>query len=83
MHPAPPSQRASAEGRDWRGRKTAEEIMRVLIIEELMRLSRSELCSLAARIAAELLTYREGSPERAAAYINLRNTRFARRDLSP
>jgi hypothetical protein len=42
--PWPPS-----EGRDWRGRKTMEEIMRVLTIFELMRLSRIELCGLLRR----------------------------------
>ncbi len=59
--------------------------MRVLTLTELMRMTRTELCSLAARIAAELPTYREGSPHRTTACINLRNIRavLARRDLSP
>lgn len=35
--------------------------MKVLTINELMRLTRAKLCSLAARIAAKLPTYREGS----------------------
>lgn len=58
--------------------------MRVLTINELMRLTRAALCSLAAKIAAEMPTYREGSPQRTAAYISLRNVRFilARRNLS-
>lgn len=59
--------------------------MRVLTLTELMRLTRTELCGLAAKITAALPTYREGSPEPTAAYINLHNTRavLARRDLSP
>ena len=59
--------------------------MRVLTINELMRLTRTELCNLAARIAAELPTYREGSPQRTTACINLGNIRaaLARRDFSP
>ncbi|HXM33720.1 MAG TPA: hypothetical protein VN920_00900 [Pyrinomonadaceae bacterium] len=59
--------------------------MQVLTLTELMRLTRIELCGLAARITAELSTYREGSPQRTAACINLRNIRFvlARRDFSP
>ncbi len=62
-----------------------EETMRVLTINELMRLTRIELCGLAARITAELSTFREGSPQRTAAHINLRNIRWAlaRHDLSP
>jgi hypothetical protein len=59
--------------------------MRVLTINELLRLTRTELCSLLARITAELTTYREGLSQRTAAYINLRNIRsvLARRDFSP
>jgi len=59
--------------------------MRVLTINELMLLTRAELCGLAARITTELLTFREGSPQRTAACITLRNIRWvlARRDLSP
>jgi hypothetical protein len=85
MHPPPPAQGASAEGRDWRGRKTMEETMRVLTINELMRLTRTELCALAERITAKLPTFPEGSPQRTAACITLRNIRYVltRRDLSP
>jgi hypothetical protein len=43
-----------------------EELMKVLTINELMRLTRAELCSLATRIAAKLLTYREGSSSKPA-----------------
>jgi hypothetical protein len=65
--------------------KTMEETMRVLTILELIRLTRGELCGLAAQITAALPTYREGSPQRAAAQINLRNIRalLARRDFWP
>ena len=59
--------------------------MRVLTINELMRLTRTELCGLAGRITAELPTFPEGSPERTAAHINLRNIRgvLMRRCPSP
>jgi hypothetical protein len=59
--------------------------MRVLTICELMRLSKIELCDLLAWIANRLLDFPEGSPEREAAHINLRNIRnvLARRDLTP
>jgi hypothetical protein len=62
-----------------------EETMRVLTINELMRLTRIELCDLLAKITAALPTFREGSPQRTTAYINLRNIRavLARRDFSP
>jgi hypothetical protein len=65
--------------------KTMEETMQVLTLNELMRLTRTELCGLAAKITAALPTFREGSPQRTAAYINLRNIRavLARRDFSP
>ena len=59
--------------------------MRTLTIAELMRMTRNELCGLAAQIAARLPTFREGSAARTAALINLRNIRWAlaRRDPSP
>ena len=59
--------------------------MRVLTINELLRMTRMELCELAARITAALPQYRAGSPELADALINLRNIRWAlaRRDFSP
>jgi hypothetical protein len=84
MHPPSPAQglrQKAAIG----AVETMEETMRVLTLTELMRLTRTELCGLAARITAELPTLREGSPQRTAAYINLRNIRWAlsRRDLSP
>jgi hypothetical protein len=65
--------------------ETMEETMRVLTLNELMRLTRIELCGLAAQITAALPTFREGSPQHTAAYINLRNIRavLARRDFSP
>lgn len=59
--------------------------MRVLTINELMRLTRIELCGLLAQIINMLPDFPEGSAEREAAYINLRNIRtaLARRDFSP
>jgi hypothetical protein len=62
-----------------------EETMRVLTINELLRLTRIELCDLARRVTNELPKYPEGSPERANALTSLRNIRYvlARRDFSP
>jgi hypothetical protein len=62
-----------------------EETMRVLTINELMRLTRIELCNLVRRITTALATLPEGSGERTTAHMNLRNIRFVlgRRDYSP
>jgi hypothetical protein len=62
-----------------------EETMRVLTLTELMRLTRIELCALAAQITNELAEFPEGSDERNNALTNLRNVRWAlaRRDFSP
>jgi hypothetical protein len=62
-----------------------EETMRVLTINELMRLTRIELCALAAQITNALADFPEGSTERLNAQINLRKIRavLARRDFSP
>ena len=59
--------------------------MRVLTLTELMRLTRTELCALAAQVTNALADYPEGSPERDNALTNLRNIRWAlaRRDFSP
>ena len=59
--------------------------MQVLTLTELMRLTRTELCSLAAQIANALTQFPEGSPDRANALMTLRNIRWvlARRDFSP
>ena len=59
--------------------------MQVLTIYELMRLSKIELCDLLAWITNRLPDFPEGSPEREAAHINLRNIRtvLARRDFTP
>ena len=59
--------------------------MRVLTLIELMRLSKIELCDLAARITNAFPNLPEGSTERAAAVTNLHNIRamLARRDFSP
>ena len=85
MQPPHPELWPPSEGRDRRGQKLIEKKMRVLTINELMWMTRRELCDLAARITALLPTYREGSPGRTAALINLRNIRWAltRRDPSP
>jgi hypothetical protein len=65
--------------------KTMKETMRALTLTELMRLTRIELCDLAAQIRNLLPNFLEGSSERATAVANLRNIRFvlARRDFSP
>jgi hypothetical protein len=62
-----------------------EETMRVLTITELMRLTRTELCALAARITNELPDFPEGSTERANALLTLGNIRLvlARRYPAP
>jgi hypothetical protein len=52
-----------------------EEIMRLLTILELMRLTRIELCDLAARITNALPEYPEHSDDYANARLNLRNIR--------
>jgi hypothetical protein len=65
--------------------ETMEKTMRVLTLNELMRLSKIELCDLAARITNNLPEFPEGSAERANAGVNLRNirARLARRDFTP
>jgi hypothetical protein len=62
-----------------------EEMQTVLTINELMLLTRIELCDLARRITNELPKFAAGSPERITALTNLRNIRWvlARRDFSP
>ena len=77
MQPPHPELWPPSEGRDRRGQKLMGEEMRVLTINELMRMTRKELCGLAAHISARLPTYREGSAARTAALINLRNIRWA------
>ena len=59
--------------------------MRVLTINELMRLTRIELCGLVNRITNELPKFPDSSPERANALTSLRNIRYVltRRDYSP
>ena len=51
--------------------------MRVLAINELLRLTRKELCDLAAHITAALAHYPAGSAEHTIALTNLRNIRWA------
>jgi hypothetical protein len=62
-----------------------EEIMQVLTITELMRLTRTELCAILTRITNELPKFPEGSVERGNAHVNIGNIRrlLARRDPSP
>lgn len=59
--------------------------MRVLTPTELMRLTRTELFALAARMTTALSEFPEGSYEYATAYVNLWNIRrvLAQRDFSP
>ena len=59
--------------------------MRVLTLIELMRMTRIELCDLAARITNALPDYDETSSEYANARIVLNNIRrvLARRDAAP
>ncbi len=59
--------------------------MQVLTINELMRLTRTELCGLYSRITNQLTQFPNGSPHRDTALINLANIRavLARRDCSP
>lgn len=59
--------------------------MRVLTINELMRMPRIELRRLFITITAALSEFPEGSAERANALLNLGNIRhvLARRDFSP
>jgi hypothetical protein len=85
MQPPHPELWPPSEGRDRRGQKLMEEKMRVLTINELMRMTRIELCTLFTQIAGELSAFPEGSPDRDNALINLRNIRWAlaRRDFSP
>jgi hypothetical protein len=85
MQPPHPELWSPSEGRDRRGRKLMEETMRVLTINELLRLTRKELCDLAAHITAALPHYPEGSAEHTNALTNLRNIRWVltRRDFSP
>jgi hypothetical protein len=84
MHPPPPVQglrQKAAIG----AVETMEETMRVLTLNELMRLTRIELFALAAQITNALAEIPEDSTERLNALINLRNIRsiVARRDFSP
>jgi hypothetical protein len=63
-----------------------EETMKVVLtINELMRLTRIELCDLVRRITNELPSLPEGSVERGYALLNLGNIGriLARRDFSP
>jgi hypothetical protein len=50
-----------------------EKIMRVLTLNELMRLTRMQLCDLLVQMTNVLRTYPVGSVEHQAAITNLRN----------
>ena len=65
--------------------ETMEETMRVLTLNELMRMTRTELCGLMAEMTKAMTEFPEGSTERLNAQVNLRNIRsvLARRDFSP
>jgi hypothetical protein len=80
-----PSQIPLSKGRDGRGLKTMEEIMRLLTISELSRYSCTTLRALAARMASAIAALPPGSIERDNAFVNLRTIRWvlARRELSP
>ena len=84
MHPPPPVQGLPQKAAIGAVEKM-EETMRILSIIELMRLSKIELCDLAARITNAFPDLPEGSPERTAAVTNLSDIRtmLARRDFSP
>jgi hypothetical protein len=85
MHP--PSPRQGLRQRAAIGAvETMEDTMRVLTPNELMRLTRTELFALAARMTTVLSEFPEGSYEHATAYINLSNIRrelVRQRDLAP
>src|SRR5258708_1627804 len=83
MHPPAPAQGLQQKAAIG-AVEMMEETMRVLTIAELVRLSKIELCDLAARITNALPDFPEGSPEVENARLNLRNIRFvlARRDFS-
>ena len=68
MQPPRPEPWPPSEARDRRGQKLTEEKMRMRRINELLRLTRRELCDLAARITADLPHYPEGSVEHANAH---------------
>jgi hypothetical protein len=83
--PASSGARASTRRPRLARPEKVEEAMRVLTINELMRLTRIELRDLAQRITNELPTFADGSLERANAFTSLRNIRYvlSRRDYSP
>jgi hypothetical protein len=84
MHPPPPAQSLPQKAAIGAVEKM-EEKMQTLTITELMRLSKIELCDLAARITNTFPDFPKGSPERFNAVTNLHNIRLilARRNPSP
>lgn len=65
---------ASREGRDWRG-QAMEETMQSWTINELMHLTRDELCALAGRIESTLPGFEPGTTGRLNALTSLDNIR--------
>jgi hypothetical protein len=57
--------------------------MRVWTLNELLRLTRTELCALHREIAATLARLRETSPQRLIALRNLRNIRHVLGRMTP
>jgi hypothetical protein len=84
MHPPPPAQGLQQKAAIG-AVEMMEEAMRVLTIIELMRLSKIELCDLAAKITNALPDLPDGSSDRANVAETLSNIRLilARRDFSP
>ena len=74
MHPPPPALRLHQKAAIGAVERM-EETMRVLTLIELMRLSKIELCDLAAHITNAFPNFPEGSAERVAAVTNLHNIR--------
>lgn len=66
--------RASVQGRDWRGR-TMEDAMKTWTINELMLLTREELCRLAEELEQGLTRLEPGTALRTTALTSLDNLR--------
>ncbi len=74
MHPPPPTHGPPSEGRDWRGR-AMKETMPLRTIDELMHLTRDELCNLATAIEQSLAAFEPGTVNRLTALTSLANIR--------
>lgn len=71
MHPPPPVQPA-LQGRDWRGR-LMEETMLPLTLDDLLYLTRDELCRLAVGLEDELDVLEAGTVARLNILVSLDN----------